>query len=109
MNSCVTAGLGMQASNRALNGQPYTDLGPVQGSVNWWSFDIGFIGVPLTEPPLTELEQQMLGQEKSGRADALVHLRWRESQMRFLFGFVRHSLVMEARAIRRLDRIENEQ
>ncbi len=94
--SCASASAGITTSTIPLEGKPYRILGDAETTRSWWSFDIGFLGFPLRQPPVDEAVQDLL-QEKGG--DALVNLRYFTDRSIFLF-MTRHRFYLKAEVVK---------
>lgn len=97
LNSCVAASGGMATSDRPIAGRKYTNLGPAQTTVSWWSFNLGIIGLPLSDPPI-DIARNTLLQEKKG--DALINLRYWTDQSVFGFIIIRQRFFLKADVIK---------
>jgi len=97
--SCATpaASAGIAVSNIPLENKPLRYLGTAETVVDWWSFDIGCIALPLDPPPVDEAMKNLL-REKKG--DALVNLRYWTDRSVFLFIIIRQRFYLKADVVK---------
>ena len=81
VHCATTSNAGLALSNTPIS-QPYDIVSPVKKTKIWFTFDIGFIGIPLRKPPIDALMNDILTEKK---ADALVNIRYWNDRMVFLF------------------------
>lgn len=88
LNFCTTTSAGISTSNIPITNRKYQVLSTVSGTKGWIALDIGIIGIPLSEPLLNQLMQELLNQSE---ADALVNIRYWNDKM--IFGFITYHRV----------------
>jgi hypothetical protein len=96
LGNCTTTSAGISTSNIPVSNKRYQVLGPVSGQKGWVAFDIGIIGVPLSEPPIHALADSLIAEKE---ADALINIRYWNDRMIFLF-ITYHRIGMNAEAIK---------
>lgn len=94
--SCATSSAGLVTSNTAIGDRKFTVIGPVKDKMTWYSFDIGFVGLPFEEPPIDEFTNNILTQNN---ADALINIRYWNEKSVYLF-VTKHSFGLSAEAIK---------
>ncbi len=94
--ACVSASGGIAVSNVPVEGRRFDVVGTAETTVSWWSFDIGVIGLPLSDPPVDAAQGDLL-KEKGG--DALINLRYWTDRSVFLL-FTRHRFHLKADVIK---------
>ncbi|MCE9597615.1 MAG: hypothetical protein K8S54_06565 [Spirochaetia bacterium] len=94
--SCAGASAGIAVSNVPLEGKTYTVLGPGEITKSWWGLDLGIIGFPLGEPPISEALDDVMKQKEG---DALVNLRF-STDRTIIFFLTRHRFHLKADVIR---------
>lgn len=94
--SCATASAGLVTSNIPLEGRKYTVLGTAETVYKWYTFDIGFFGFPLEDPPIDKAVQRLL-REKGG--DALINIRYFTDRSIFLF-VTQHRFYIKAEVVK---------
>ncbi|TGL47588.1 hypothetical protein EHQ61_15910 [Leptospira wolffii] len=72
-SSCATSSAGLATSTIPIADRKYKVLAPVEGMKYWVTLDIAIIGIPLGEPPIDRLLEE-LKREKD--ADALINVRY---------------------------------
>ncbi len=97
---CVSASGGIATSNVPVEGRQFEVIGPAETTVSWWSVDLGIIGLPLSDPPVTLAERQLLDEQQG---DALVNLRYWTDRSMILFLINRHRFHLKADVIRFTD------
>lgn len=85
---CTTTSAGISTSNVPIVNKKYQVISTVSGTKGWVALDIGIIGVPLSEPLLNQLMQELISQNE---ADALVNIRYWNDKM--IFGFITYHRV----------------
>ncbi|MBE7440806.1 MAG: hypothetical protein HS115_20350 [Spirochaetales bacterium] len=98
-SACASATAGLAASNIPMDGKRYRVIGPVTDTRRWCAFDIGVIALPLRQPPINEVMQDLL---KKNEADALINLRYWTDRTIFLF-LTCHRFHLSAEAVKILD------
>jgi len=98
-SGCASATAGLAASNIPMDGKRYRVISPVKDTRRWCAFDIGVIALPLKQPPINEMVQDML---KAQEADALINLRYWTDRTIFLF-LSCHRFHLSAEAVKILD------
>ncbi|MCZ8238775.1 MAG: hypothetical protein O9346_04355 [Leptospiraceae bacterium] len=94
--SCATSTAGLVTSNTAIGDRKFTIVGPVKDKISWYTLDIGFIGLPLEEPPIEEFTQNLITQNN---ADALINIRYWNEKSVFLF-VTKNTFGLNAEAIK---------
>lgn len=79
---CASSSAGIATSNVPITDQKYSVLSPVEKSTYWITFDIGFVGFPLTKPPVHDLVEEALEEKE---ADALINIRHWNDKIVILF------------------------
>ncbi len=85
---CTTTSAGISTSNIPIVNKKYQVINTVSGTKGWVALDVGIIGVPLSEPLLNQLMQELIAQNE---ADALVNIRYWNDKM--IFGFITYHRV----------------
>jgi hypothetical protein len=80
LQNCATSSAGIATSNIPIVNKKYQNLGPVEGKKGWFTIDIAIIGVPLEEPPMKELVDQLIREKE---ADALINIKYWNDKMVF--------------------------
>ncbi|PJZ76398.1 LIC20211 family lipoprotein [Leptospira neocaledonica] len=94
--SCATSSAGLATSTVPVADKKYKVVSPVEGTKHWFTFDIAIIGIPLGEPPIDQLLED-LKREKD--ADALINVRYWTDKTILLF-FTINRLHISAEAIK---------
>lgn len=94
---CASGSAGIATASEPLQAGQYSVLGPAETTVSWWSVDVGFFALPLSEPPIDEARNQLLS-EKGG--NALVNIRYSTDRSIFLF-MTRHRFHLKADVVRK--------
>ncbi|TGK81462.1 hypothetical protein EHQ24_09105 [Leptospira noumeaensis] len=71
--NCASSSVGIATSNKPIPNTPYETTKTVEKTFTWYALDFIVFGVPLTEPPITDLYGKLM-EEESG--DALVNIRY---------------------------------
>ncbi|PJZ39014.1 hypothetical protein CH354_07505 [Leptospira levettii] len=71
--NCASSSVGIATSNKPIPNTPYETIKTVDKTFNWYTFDIIFFGVPITQPPVADLYEKVM-EEEAG--DALVNIRY---------------------------------
>ncbi len=93
---CATSSVGIVTSNIPLEGRQFTVLGTAETERSWYSFDMGFIGIPLRDPPVDEAIADLL---KAKGGDALINLRYFTDRTIILF-VTRHRFHLKAEVVK---------
>ncbi|MGJ4789368.1 hypothetical protein EHQ52_16025 [Leptospira koniambonensis] len=99
--SCATSSAGLATSTVPVADKKYKVISPVEGTKYWYTFDIAIIGIPLSEPPIDQLLEQL---KKEKEADALINVRYWTDKSIFVFLTV-NRLHISAEAIKFEDEI----
>ncbi|MEQ8353738.1 MAG: hypothetical protein RH862_19835 [Leptospiraceae bacterium] len=94
--NCATSSAGIATSNIPLTGKNYRIVGNGQSQVDWWSVDIGVLGLPLQEPPIDKAVQELI---QAHNGDALINLRYSTDRFIFLF-MTRHRFTLKADVVK---------
>lgn len=70
---CATSSAGLATSTVPIVDKKYKVIAPVEGTKYWLTFDIAIIGIPLGEPPIDRLLEEL---KREKEADALVNVRY---------------------------------
>ena len=97
---CISASGGIATSNLPVEGRQFEVIGPAETTVSWWTLDLGIIGLPLSDPPVSEAESRLVNQNEG---DALINLRYWTDRSMFLFIINRHRFHLKADVIRFTD------
>ncbi|TGK03948.1 hypothetical protein EHO59_10500 [Leptospira semungkisensis] len=73
LSGCATSNAGLATSTVPMADKKYKVIAPVEGMKYWFTFDIAIIGVPLSEPPIDRLLDEL---KKTKEADALINVRF---------------------------------
>ncbi|TGK01888.1 hypothetical protein EHQ53_15595 [Leptospira langatensis] len=73
LSGCATSSAGLATSTIPMADKKYRVIAPVEGMKYWFTFDIAIIGVPLGEPPIDRLLDEL---KKEKEADALINVRY---------------------------------
>ncbi|MBR33612.1 MAG: hypothetical protein CMN77_20090 [Spirochaetaceae bacterium] len=95
-SSCASSSAGITTSNIPLSGKNYRVVGNGQTQVDWWSLDLGLVGLPLEEPPIDRAVQELIDQHNG---DALINLRYSTDRFIFLF-MTRHRFTLKADVVK---------
>lgn len=82
LTHCASSSAGLATSNIPIVDQKYTVIGPVEKSDYWITFDIAFIGFPLSKPPMDKLVHDAI---QESEADALINIRYWNDKSIILF------------------------
>ncbi|MBU43577.1 MAG: hypothetical protein CMN76_10180 [Spirochaetaceae bacterium] len=93
---CASSSAGITTSNVPLTGKNYRIVGNGKTQVDWWSFDVGLLGLPLQEPPIDKAVQELL---QTHNGDALINLRYSTDRSIFLF-MTRHRFTLQADVVK---------
>lgn len=94
--SCTTTSAGISTSNIPIVNKKYQILNTVSGTKGWIALDFGIVGIPLSEPLLNQLMQELINQNE---ADALINIRYWNDKM--IFGFITyHRVGITAEAVK---------
>ena len=96
LGGCATASAGLATSNIPLDGRKYTVLGTAETVRKWYTFDVGFFGMPLKDPPIDEAVQDLL---KAKGGDALINLRYFTDRSIYLF-ITQHRFYLKAEVVK---------
>ncbi|TGK10593.1 hypothetical protein EHQ81_11485 [Leptospira selangorensis] len=99
--SCATSSAGLATSTVPVADKKYKVISPVEGTKYWYTFDIAIIGIPLGEPPIDRLLEELT---KEKEADALINVRYWTDKSIFVFLTV-NRLHISAEAIKFEDEI----
>ncbi|MEI1279522.1 DUF6567 family protein [Leptospira venezuelensis] len=99
--SCATSSAGLATSTVPVADKKYKVISPVEGTKYWYTFDIAIIGIPLGEPPIDRLLEEL---KKEKEADALINVRYWTDKSIFIFLTV-NRLHISAEAIKFEDEI----
>ncbi|TGL58806.1 LIC20211 family lipoprotein [Leptospira sarikeiensis] len=92
--SCATSSAGLATSTVPVADKKYKVVSPVEGMKYWFTFDIAIIGIPLGEPPIDQLLEEL---KKEKEADALVNVRyWTDKTILLFFTINRIHISAEA-------------
>ncbi|PJZ24806.1 hypothetical protein CH352_12290 [Leptospira hartskeerlii] len=80
--SCATSSAGLATSTVPVADKKYKVISPVEGTKYWFTFDIAIIGIPLGEPPIDQLLEEL---KKEKEADALINVRYWTDKSIFVF------------------------
>lgn len=80
--SCATSSAGLATSTVPVADKKYKVVSPVEGTKYWFTFDIAIIGIPLSEPPIDQLLEEL---KKEKEADALINVRYWTDKSIFVF------------------------
>ncbi|TGK41332.1 LIC20211 family lipoprotein [Leptospira andrefontaineae] len=80
--SCATSSAGLATSTVPVADKKYKVVSPVEGTKYWFTFDIAIIGIPLSEPPIDQLLDEL---KKEKEADALINVRYWTDKSIFVF------------------------
>jgi hypothetical protein len=94
--SCATSSAGLSTSTVPIADKRYKVVSPVEGRKYWFTFDIAIIGIPLGEPPIDQLLEEL---KKEKEADALINVRYWTDKTILLF-FTINRLHISAEAIK---------
>ncbi len=81
-SACATSSAGLSTSTIPMADKKYKVIAPVEGMKHWYTLDIAIIGIPLGEPPIDILLEE-LKREKD--ADALINVRYWTDKIVILF------------------------
>lgn len=62
--SCATSSAGLATSTVPVADKKYKVISPVEGTKYWFTFDIAIIGIPLGEPPIDQLLEELKKEKK---------------------------------------------
>lgn len=92
ISNCASSSAGITTSNIPIGNRDYEIIGNGEAQSSWWSFDIGVIGFPLSQPPIDEAVKELV---ESKEGDALVNIRYSTDRSIFLF-LTRHRFHVKA-------------
>ncbi|MCB1178208.1 MAG: hypothetical protein KDK36_11555 [Leptospiraceae bacterium] len=78
--NCATSSAGLATSNIPIVNKEYDVIGPVEGKKGWITVDLAIIGVPLNEPPMHALVDELITKND---ADALINIKYWNDKMVF--------------------------